>query len=438
MSANQYDTFPRVRIRAPSLVSTVAKHSERISALETPIGRWIYIVAAGYPTSPTTPCYPAATPADYPIGDDPLSPVFLNSWENVSGMQPVAFRQYPSGTLQLEGALSGGTVGTVAFRLPTSTFPDPTYWPFSANYGTVPATDFAPATIVNQFALTDASGNPYACEVDTSGNVTITGYGGGGGGGGLNWGTNIDSDSLGLYLQGTGTSETGAGIAIASAGTGGITIDDQGGGGIFLTEGESGGISLIDDSSSGGKIVLQENDGTDGYIQIVCNGGGTVESGGETASLLIENTGTDATNGNIVILDTGSGTSGFRIQNNSDGPLLIGDNGSGATKGAVLYSSHEVDIITGGTKAVIGGGGINLMDNAGDGINIQSYDFVLLAALGGGTSSISVGDSSDYNLTLTVDSTSPTYLIINGLPTTAVGVPSGGIWLNGVVLTRVP
>jgi hypothetical protein len=63
-----------------------------------------------------------------------LSPPFQNSWGNMGGgWQVLRFRWLSDGTIEIEGVVTGGVVGTVIFTLPT-----PLYTRYGPNDGDLP------------------------------------------------------------------------------------------------------------------------------------------------------------------------------------------------------------------------------------------------------------------------------------------------------------
>lgn len=83
-------------------------------------------------------------------------PAFQNSWDaEGSGAVPPRFRWTLGAGLEIQGAFTGGTYGTVAFTLPEGYRPD----------------------YVMYLAGSDADNNPLTFKIDTTGDVTI--YGGG-------------------------------------------------------------------------------------------------------------------------------------------------------------------------------------------------------------------------------------------------------------------
>lgn len=97
----------------PSTRRDITSLSYRTGQLERrPVfdaGSWVYV--GTYPTDPLT---------------TPDSPPFENSWVNLGGgYVPMRFRVDAS-VVQIEGVITGGTPGTVAFHLPTGFRPDDT------------------------------------------------------------------------------------------------------------------------------------------------------------------------------------------------------------------------------------------------------------------------------------------------------------------------
>lgn len=90
----------------------------RLSQIERKTGgSWIYVV-----TGPTDPLV------------SPESPVFQNDWGNMGGdWQVLRFRWLGDGTIEIEGVVTGGVVGTVIFTLPT-----PLYTRYGPNDGDLP------------------------------------------------------------------------------------------------------------------------------------------------------------------------------------------------------------------------------------------------------------------------------------------------------------
>jgi hypothetical protein len=152
--------------------------------------------------------------------------------------------------------------------------------------------------------------------------------------------------------------------------------------------------------------------------------------------------GTAGYGGGDINLRPGAGTGG------AYGGSIIGQAGDGSyTAGA---GGGGVAFIGGANLGAGKGGAIQL--NAGSSTEGDGGDVTIGSGPGstntgvgaGGAITITAANGKDGknngNITLAVTqgSTSGGFIIITGLPTSNSGVPSGGLWLNSNVLTRVP
>ena len=357
-------TAPVVR---PSTQATLADTTRRTKALESTVGRWIFV----------EPIAPATAPPYYVTGD-PQSPSFVNSWTNVAGLQPVRFRIQSATKTEIQGAIQGGSIPSVVFTLPAG---------------------YRPPNPVSILFPSVSGGSAFTGQIDTNGDVTVTGIVAGSGstgtrgptgatgptgvtgttGTGVTGATGPTGSSGGptgptgptgpsgsgssgiafdtypqqgdwLYVgtTGTSTSPTGApaGIHLEANNAGGVLINTTGAtstGFINILNTGAFGLALVDYSESGGLFLQQVDSPSSTAIELQALAGGIyleanngpidLETGG---GITIDQFGPD----NIEITNTGAtGATAINIEATHGGVQIIsGTSGATATQPIDLTS----------------------------------------------------------------------------------------------------
>lgn len=149
--------MPSNRVDQITVPGALKNHERRLQTLERFVGRWSYVL----------PIAPGNVPPDYDP-DDPYNVPFQNSWANLSGGQPLRFRNFPATKVEIIGAVTGGTAPSIVFTLPNSSFFPPNDTPIL-----FPSTDGS----ATWQGLIDTSGNVWiisqcSCEGEGGGTVT--------------------------------------------------------------------------------------------------------------------------------------------------------------------------------------------------------------------------------------------------------------------------
>jgi hypothetical protein len=239
-------------------------------------------------------------------------------------------------------------------------------------------------------------------------------------------GNRVDAASGGGTLTGAGTPTY---VAVWSSPTnlGDSTIIDNG----------------VDVTLTAGSLKTPDQAGTYGNgvdLRMTTGAGGSV---GGAGGQLILSTGT------APAASYGAGDIQLRPAASYFGGSITGFGGdgtgtSGTPAGTVQFVGGNSIGTAGKGGAVQFTGGASLQGDGGD-VIIASGAGSTLSGVGAGgnvtiTAEIGATSANNGNLTLVVTKGGSTggFLIINGLPTSASGLPSGALWLNANVLTRVP